>query len=228
MAQLSQRLGLDLPDSFTGHLEVLANLFQSMLFLTLEPKAHLQNLGLTVGEVLEQLVYLIAQGPVNHRVRRSHLIVVGDEIPQMGVILLTDGRLQGDRIQRDLLNLADLLLRHLHLFGQLFRVRIPSKLLKKLSGDPIHPVHSLDHVDRNADGPRLIGDGPGDGLADPPGGIGRELVTLLPGELLDRLHQSDVPFLNQVEKLESLVCVLLGDRNDQTKVRLHQSLLGRL
>ena len=32
--------------------------------------------------------------------------------------------------------------------------------------------HRLDHVDRDADGAGLVGDGPGDRLANPPGGVG--------------------------------------------------------
>ena len=73
---------------------------------------------------------------------------------------------------------------------------------------------------------RLIGDGPGDRLTDPPGGIGRELVAALVLELVHRLHQPDVAFLNQVEELEAAVGVLLGDRYDQAQVRLGELALG--
>ena len=55
-----------------------------------------------------------------------------------------------------------------------------------------HPAHGLDHVDRHADRAALVGDGPGDGLANPPGGIGRELVAAGVLELVDRPHQARV------------------------------------
>ena len=79
---------------------------------------------------------------------------------------------------------------------------------------------------RNADGPRLIGDGAGDGLADPPGRIGRELVAPAVLELVDRLHQADVAFLDKIEELEAAVGVLLGDRDDEAQVGLDHFLLG--
>ena len=87
-------------------------------------------------------------------------------------------------------------------------------------------VDRLDHVDRDADRPGLVGDGAGDRLADPPGGVGRELVAAAVLELLDRLHEADVPLLDQVEELEAAVRVLLGDGDDEAEVRDDELLLG--
>src|SRR5262249_26566481 len=78
----------------------------------------------------------------------------------------------------------------------------------------------------NADGPRLIGDGARDRLADPPGGIRRELVTALVLEFLDRAHEADVSLLDQVQELQPAMEVALGDRHHQAQVRLDQLLLG--
>src|SRR3546814_4332917 len=64
-------------------------------------------------------------------------------------------------------------------------------------------VDRLDHVDRNADGQRLIGDGAGDRLPDPPGRVGAELVATAIFELVDRLHQADIALLNQVQELQA-------------------------
>ena len=47
-------------------------------------------------------------------------------------------------------------------------------------------------------------------------------------ELVDRLHQADVPLLNQVEELQSAVGVFLGDGDDQAKVCFDQFALGLL
>src|SRR6516225_5197074 len=60
----------------------------------------------------------------------------------------------------------------------------------------------------NADGARLVGDRARDRLPDPPRGIGRELV--------DRLHQADIAFLDQVEELQAAVGVFLGDGRTTT------------
>ena len=57
---------------------------------------------------------------------------------------------------------------------------------------------ALHHMHRDADGPGLVGDGPGDGLADPPGSVGGKLeaasepseaasFTLLKEQLVDVL-----------------------------------------
>ncbi len=89
-----------------------------------------------------------------------------------------------------------------------------------------HLVDRLDHVHRNTDGARLVGDRAGNSLANPPGGVGRELVATAVFELVHRLHQADVAFLDQVEELQAAVGVLLGNRDHQAQVGLDHFLLG--
>ena len=80
---------------------------------------------------------------------------------------------------------------------------VPVKLLHSARGaDQL----DVDHVNRDADGPRLIGDRPGDRLPDPPRRIGRELVARVL-ELVHRLHQADVAFLDQIEELQAAIGV---------------------
>ena len=50
MAQLPKRLGLNLPDSLTGDVEVLANLLERVVLAILKPKAHFQHLALSFGQ----------------------------------------------------------------------------------------------------------------------------------------------------------------------------------
>ncbi|MBV6497645.1 MAG: hypothetical protein JFAIHJKO_02795 [Pyrinomonadaceae bacterium] len=75
-------------------------------------------------------------------------------------------------------------------------------------------------MNRDADRACLIGDCTGNGLADPPRCIGREFITATPFEFIDRLHQTDVSFLNKVEELQAAVRVFLCDRDDEAEVRL--------
>jgi hypothetical protein len=110
--------------------------------------------------------------------------------------------------------------------GQDGRIGLEAELLQVLAADAVHLVDRLDHVHRDADGARLVGDRAGDGLADPPGGVGRELVAAAVFELVHRLHQADVAFLDQVEELQAAVGVLLGDRDHQAQVGLDHFLLG--
>ena len=87
-------------------------------------------------------------------------------------------------------------------------------------------VDSLDHVHRDADGAGLIGDGAGDGLANPPGCVGGELVAAAVFEFVDGFHQADVALLNQVEELQAAVGVLFGDGDDEAEVGFDQLALG--
>ncbi len=100
--------------------------------------------------------------------------------------------------------------------------------LQQLLGDVAQLRHRLDHVHRDADGAGLVGDGAGDRLANPPGGVGRELVAAAIFVLVDRPHQAGVAFLDQVEEGQAAVAVLLGDRDDQPQVAARQLALGVL
>ncbi len=86
-------------------------------------------------------------------------------------------------------------------------------------------VDRLDHVHRDADRAGLVRDGAGDGLPDPPRGIGGELVAAPVLELVHGLHEADIAFLDQVQELQAAVRVLLGDGDDEAQVGLHHFLL---
>ena len=73
-----------------------------------------------------------------------------------------------------------------------------------------------------------VGDAAGDGLADPPRGVGGELEALAPVELLDGVHQAEVALLDEVEQRQAGGLVLLGDRDDEPQVRLDERALGVL
>src|SRR5918994_1713294 len=50
-----------------------------------------------------------------------------------------------------------------------------------------------------------VGDRAGDRLTNPPGRVGRELVAAAIFELIDRLHQADVAFLDEVQELQTAI-----------------------
>ena len=81
----------------------------------------------------------------------------------------------------------------------------------------------------NANSPGLVRDSPCNGLPDPPGRISRELIAAAVLELIYGLHQADVTLLNQIEKLQAAIGVLLGDGDHQAQIGFNQlalSLLG--
>ena len=144
----------------------------------------------------------------------------------MAVLFLADRRLEPDRLLRDLQHHAHLVERQLHLLGDLVGVGLAAELLHQVALRAHQLVDRLDHVHGDADRAGLVGDRARDRLADPPGGVGRELVAALVLELVDGLHQADVAFLDQVEELQPAVRVLLRDRDDQPQVRLDELALG--
>ncbi len=83
-------------------------------------------------------------------------------------------------------------------------------------------------MNRDANGARLVGDRARDGLANPPRGVGRELVAAPVFELVGGAHQTDVALLDQVQQMQATVYVFLGHRNHQPKIGLNQVFLGAL
>src|SRR5258708_5881293 len=71
----------------------------------------------------------------------------------------------------------------------------PELLHQLLTGTSLL-VNRLDHVHRNADGARLVRDGPGDRLANPPRRIRRKFVAAAPLKLVGALHEANVAFLD--------------------------------
>ena len=127
--------------------------------------------------------------------------MVLDEVTEVGVLLLADGRLERDRLLRDPHHTADLVERYLHAVGDLFGRRLPTQLLDQAARGTNELIQGLDHVDRDADGSRLVGDGAGDGLPNPPGRIGGELVAPAILELVDGAHEAEVALLDEIEEL---------------------------
>ncbi len=82
-------------------------------------------------------------------------------------------------------------------------------------------------VNRDTDSPRLVGDGTGDGLADPPGGVSRELETLPPIELLHGANQAEVALLDEIEEVDARgVGVAAGVGDHQPEVGGEEVVLG--
>src|SRR5215831_15408387 len=69
------------------------------------------------------------------------------------------------------------------------------------------PAEEQFDVHREANGARLVGEGAGEGLADPPHRVGGE-ARAAPGlELLHRLEEAEVPLLDEVEQRETTIQV---------------------
>ncbi len=83
-------------------------------------------------------------------------------------------------------------------------------------------------MDGDADGPRVVGDGARDGLANPPRGIRAELEAAAPVEFFDGTQEAQVAFLDEVDQRHAAVGVAAGDADHQPQVRLGQRGAGRV
>ena len=99
-------------------------------------------------------------------------------------------------------------------------------LVYQLVGGLPHAVDGLHHVHRDTDGAGLVRDGAGDGLTDPPGGVGGEAEAAVTVKLFSSLDQADVALLDQVEERQIVAHVLLGNGHHQAQVRLAQAAAG--
>src|SRR4051812_42972444 len=119
-------------------------------------------------------------------------------------------------------HLADFLVRNIHRSRDFFLGWLPLQNLLETMPSLLHPVDRFPDVNRQPDGAALIGDRPGDSLANPPSCIGAELESTGVIELVGRLHQADIPFLNQIKEGKTTSDVFLRDRDDEPEIRLDE------
>ena len=115
-------------------------------------------------------------------VRQRHVLVL-DEVAELRLLLVADRLLERDRRLRrpaDRLHLFD---RHVRIVGVSTLASRALAPARSFRSDRMI-LFSFSRRHRHADRPRLVGERPGDGLADPPRGVRRELVALAPVELL--------------------------------------------
>src|ERR1019366_4975631 len=228
VAELAQRLGLDLTDALAGDAKALAHFFERPLMPVDETEAQLKHTTLAGRQSVEDVLDLGAQHGQRGGIAGRGRLFVLDKVAEVGVLLLADRGLEGDGILGDLGDLADLLRGDAHLLGDLLVRRLPAQLLEKPARDPHQLVDGLHHVHRDPDGARLVGDGPRDGLPDPPSGVGRELEPLVVVELLDGPDQPHVAFLDQIQEGHASADVLLGNADHKPQVGLGEGVLGLL
>ena len=111
---------------------------------------------------------------------------VGDELAELGRLIVTDRLLQRDRRLGGALDRVDLLGIDAGQLRDLLRRRLAAQRRDQAALGAADLVELLDDVDGNPDRARLVGDRSRDRLADPPGGVRRELEALAIVELLRR------------------------------------------
>src|SRR5438552_18156287 len=224
MAEFTERLGLDLPNPLAGNGEPLSDLFERVLALFADAEAQTKDLLLLRRQRGQRALDLRGEVlPQQGVVRRAGRLVL-EEVAELAV--LTDRRLQRQRLARGLQDQPHLLRGHTCTLRQLFRRGLAAHLVDHV---PVHArdaVERLDHVHRNPDRPRRGRDGASDGLTDPPRRVRRELEPPPILEAVHGLHQADVALLDEVEQRQIAAEIALGHRHGEPEVGLHQLALG--
>src|SRR3954467_11380242 len=209
--KLLERLVLDLADALARDVERAADLVEGARVLAAQPVAELEHAALAVGQVLERLAQGFLGEDLGGAVVRRLGALVGDELAELGLLLVADGLLERYRSLRRALDRVDLVGLDAGHVGDLLGRGLAAQLGDELALGPADLVQLLDNVDRYPDRAGLVGKRASDRLSNPPGGVGRELEALAVVELLGGTDQAQRALLDQVEEGQALVAVVLRD-----------------
>ena len=98
MAQLAQRLRLDLADALAGHFELFADFFERAAAAIVQPEAQAQHLSLALGQAAERVLDLLLEQLMAGGLGWGERALILDEVAQVAVVFLADRRLQADRL----------------------------------------------------------------------------------------------------------------------------------
>src|SRR5262249_9756219 len=204
-----EALVLDLADALAGDVEGATDFVERSWLLAVEAVAELEHLALALGQLGQNAPKrLTAESGLGGLVRKRDR-EIGEEIAQLGLLLVADRLLERDRCLGAAADLLDLVDREVEIERDLGGVRLARELRAELALGAVDAVELLDDVDGHPDRAPLVGDRTRDGLPDPPRRVGRELVALAPVELLGGAYEPDRALLDQVEEREALVAVPL-------------------
>ena len=218
LAELAERLLLDLADALARELVLLADLLQRHRRLAPDPEVEPRDLGLARAQRRERALDVGPDARVHHRVVGPGARGVLDHVEQAPVVVVAERgvdrqvpRLVPERV-------LDLVGRQVELGRELLDVGRPPVRLGQPRRRLAHLRDRPDPVQGQPDHPGLLGQRLQDGLPDPPHGVADELEPARLVEPLGRLDQPVVPLVDQVGEPQPLVLVLLGDRHHEPEV----------
>lgn len=228
MLKFADGLGLDLADAFAGDLEDASDFFEGVGVAVADAVAEFDDFAFAVGEGFEHLFDAVFEHFLGGGIGGSAGGFVFDEVSEVAVFAFADGAIEADGVLADFHDSADLGDGEAGLFGEFFEGGFDAGALGDVFLDIAQAGHGFDHVDGDADGSGVVGDGAGDGLSDPPCGIGAELVAAFVFVFIDRAHEAGVAFLDDIEEGQAAVAVFLGDGDDEAEVAAGEVAFGLL
>src|SRR5215208_1364800 len=228
LAEEVQGLHLDLAHPLACDVELAPYLLKSAGPVVLHPKPELDDLALSLGQLVERFPEVQLEERLGDGVRRRRRGGVLQEVTELRGVVVADRRLKADAPLANLLQAQDFLDRHLELARDLLVRGLAPEELDHAAVGAVELVDLLDHVDGDADRATLVRDGTRYGLPYPPRRVSGELEALAVVELLRGPDEPEVPFLDEVEERYPAVAVLLGDGDDEPQVRLDELVLAAL
>src|SRR5207302_5224251 len=188
MPHFAQGLCFNLTNALAGNLELPAYFFQGPAVSINQPKSLFEHLPLPIGQRLQHVLDFLLQQNNRSHVARVFGASVLDKVAEICFFALAYRGLERDWLLRHLQDRANTIHWQEHFFGNFVRRRFSPIFLHQLFLYTHELVNRLNHVDGNSNRARLVRDGAGDGLANPPRRVSGKFVAPPVFEFLDCLH----------------------------------------
>ena len=159
MTKLRERFAFDLANTFAGNAEFASDFLKRARMTVFKAITQRDDLALALSQTIKHLGKLLLQHGERRGIGRNHGGIVLDEVAQLGILFLADGRFERNRLLADLLNLAHALGGKPHLVADFLGRWLAAKFLQKLTLNAHKLVDGFDHMHRDANGARLVGNG---------------------------------------------------------------------
>src|SRR5215831_14201648 len=205
--QLLEGPRFDLPHPLPRDAEVLAGLRQRTRHAVVEAVADAQDLLLALAERAQQSVEVLVlelelDQPLD-RGRRLAEVLGGELLEGLEPRAFVQGAQSTDE-RREALGASG---RYAELDGDLVHARIATQARAHGALGAREAVHLLEHLHRDAERSRLLGESSQDGLANPDRRVRAEAQPSLRLEAIDRHDEPQIAFLDQVEQREPTAAI---------------------
>src|SRR5437660_12834545 len=156
MAEAPDRFFLDLAYPFAGELELLADLLKRERMLPAEADVDANHLRFPLGQRAERPLDFLAEGFLDQGMIGERRSLVLDDVEKPVVLPLCERSVHRQVAPRNLQCIGHFEERHIELFGQFARTRLPFELLLERAERLADLVQRSDAVERKTDDARLL------------------------------------------------------------------------